>query len=98
MAERSTLTLTIMGRDYRLSVSSDEEDNLRRCAQMVEERMKEINKPGHVFTPDAVAVLAALRIAYELLNQQQIMQQVSQVQPQLQSLIDMCESAIKKQP
>ena len=68
MADRNTVTLSIMGRDYRLSVTPEEEEKLRVCAQIVEAKMKEIHQPGRVFSPDAVAVLAALRIAYDFLN------------------------------
>ena len=41
MANRNTVTLSIMGRDYRLSVTPEEEEKLRVCAQIVEAKMKE---------------------------------------------------------
>lgn len=96
MSERHTLTLTIMGRDYRLSVTPEEEPNLRACAQLVDSRMREIHQPGRALAPDAVAVLAALRIAYDYLGQQQAIEKVQQAQTQIEDLISMCETAIKK--
>ena len=48
MADRNTVTLSIMGRDYRLSVTPEEEEKLRVCAQIVEAKMKEIHQPGRV--------------------------------------------------
>ena len=42
MTARKTLTLTIMGRDYRLAVAPDEEANLRACAELVQSKMQEI--------------------------------------------------------
>ena len=38
MTARKTLTLTIMGRDYRLAVAPDEEANLRACAELVQSK------------------------------------------------------------
>lgn len=49
MTARKTLTLTIMGRDYRLAVAPDEEANLRACAELVQSKMQEIHQPGKVF-------------------------------------------------
>ena len=96
MADRNTVTLSIMGRDYRLSVTPEEEDHLRVCAQLVETRMKEIHQPGRVFSPDAVAVLAALRIAYDYLNQRHAIEKVQQAQTQIESLIALCEQAVRR--
>ena len=96
MADRNTVTLSIMGRDYRLSVTPEEEENLRVCAQIVEAKMKEIHQPGRVYSPDAVAVLAALRIAYDYLNQRQAIEKVQQAQSQIESIITMCENAVKR--
>ena len=49
MAVRNTLTLTIMGRDYRLAVAPEEEANLKACAELVQRHMQEIHQPGKVF-------------------------------------------------
>ena len=63
MTARKTLTLTIMGRDYRLAVAPEEEANLRACAELVQSKMQEIPHPANVFPPYSVAGPAALRTA-----------------------------------
>lgn len=104
MSVRNTLTLTIMGRDYRLSVAPEEEANLRACAAMVEQKMQEIHQPGRVFAPDSVAVLAALRIAYENLLQRQEVEKVNravakmnQTASDIDDLIALCDTTLSNE-
>ena len=94
MTARKTLTLTIMGRDYRLAVAPDEEANLRACAELVQSKMQEIHQPGKVFSPDSVAVLAALRIAYENLIQRQAVEEMNSSKGQIDSLIALCDNTL----
>lgn len=104
MSTRNTLTLTIMGRDYRLSVAPEEEANLKACAVMVEKKMQEIHQPGRVFSPDSVAVLAALRIAYENLLQRQEVEEVNravakmnQTASDIDNLIALCDTTLSSE-
>ena len=104
MSTRNTLTLTIMGRDYRLSVAPEEEANLKACAVMVEKKMQEIHHPGRVFSPDSVAVLAALRIAYENLLQRQEVEEVNravakmnQTASDIDNLIALCDTTLSSE-
>ncbi len=101
MSQNRTLTLNIMGRDYRLSVVPEEEDALRACAQMVDARMKEINQPGRVMSPDSVAVLAALRIAYENLSHRRKADEINleidklnRSAAELDALISLCDTTL----
>ena len=101
MTARKTLTLTIMGRDYRLAVAPDEEANLRASAELVQSKMQEIHQPGKVFSPDSVAVLAALRIAYENLIQRQAVEEMNKAvedmnrsKGQIDSLIALCDNTL----
>lgn len=61
----SEVTVTIFDRDYRLAVSSGEEDLIRECAKAVDDQMQELRASGHIFGNDQIAVLAALQLAYE---------------------------------
>lgn len=61
----SEVTVTIFDRDYRLAVSSGEEDLIRECAKAVDDQMQELRATGHIFGNDQIAVLAALQLAYE---------------------------------
>ena len=91
-----------MGRDYRLSVAPEEEANLKAWAVMVEKKMQEIHQPGRVFSPDSVAVLAALRIAYENLLQRQEVEEVNRAvakmnQTASDNLIALCDTTLSNE-
>ena len=105
MTGRKTITITIMGRNYRLSVAPEEEANLITCAQLVESKMQEIHQPGRVLAPDSVAVLAALRIAYENLLQRQAVEEMNRAveemnrtKADIDSLIALCDNTLASQP
>ena len=67
--------------------------------------MQEIHQPGKVFSPDSVAVLAALRIAYENLIQRQAVEEMNKAvedmnrsKGQIDSLIALCDSTLADKP
>jgi cell division protein ZapA len=62
------LTLSIMGREYRVACAAEEKSQLLACAQFVDQRMTAIRDGGRVLGADSVAVLAALQIAQELFS------------------------------
>ena len=61
----SEVTVTIFDRDYRLAVSSGEEELLKDCARQVDEQMQTVRAAGRVIANDQIAVLTALELAYE---------------------------------
>lgn len=61
----SEVTVTILDRDYRLAVSSGEEELLKDCARQVDEQMQTVRAAGRVIANDQIAVLTALEFAYE---------------------------------
>lgn len=63
-----TLTLTILGREYRVACAPEEKDDLLRCARYLDQKMAAIRDGGKVMGADRVAVMAALQITQELFN------------------------------
>ena len=59
------LCVKIYGRQYRLAVSTGEEQLLTQCAEAVDAQMNAIHENGKVMNGDQVAALTALEIAYE---------------------------------
>ena len=59
------VTVNIYSRAYRLAVSTGEEALLQRCAEIVDRQMRNIREGGKVINQDQIAVLAALKVAYE---------------------------------
>ena len=62
------LSVSILGREYRLACSPDEKESLLKSAQLVDTKMQAIREAGKVMGADRIAVMAALQFAHELLS------------------------------
>ncbi len=62
------LTVSILGRDYRVACRVEEKDELIACAHYVDQKMGALRGRGKVLGADRLAVMAALQIAQELLS------------------------------
>lgn len=60
------ITLSILGRDYRVSCRPEERNELLACAHYVDQKMGAIRDQGKILGADRIAVMAALQIAQEL--------------------------------
>lgn len=66
MAELEQLTVTILGREYRVACRAQERDELLACAQYVDRKMASVRDSGKVLGADRIAVMVALQLAQEL--------------------------------
>jgi cell division protein ZapA len=62
------LTVTVLGREYRVACRPEEMADLLACARYVDQKMSAIRDGGKVVGNDRIAVLAALQIAQEMLG------------------------------
>ena len=60
------ITVTILGREYRLSCRPQERAELLACAEYVDRKMAQVRDGGKVLGADRIAVLVSLQIAQEL--------------------------------
>lgn len=70
MAENNGVNISIMGKDYLVACDEDEKQDLIRSAEYLNRKMCEIRDSGKIIGTDRIAVMAALNIAHELLNQE----------------------------
>lgn len=70
MAENNAVNVSIMGKDYLVACDDDEKQDLMRSAEYLNRKMCEIRDSGKIIGTDRIAVMAALNIAHELLNQE----------------------------
>lgn len=64
--EATTVTIRLLDREYRISCAPDERSDLKRAAEHLDEKMKEI-RDAQVVGLDRIAVMAALNMTHELL-------------------------------
>ena len=62
-----SLDIKIMGRDFRVACSEEEEQGLLAAVEYLDKKMCEIRDSGKVIGTERVAIMAALNIAHELL-------------------------------
>ncbi|MCB1865653.1 MAG: cell division protein ZapA [Chromatiales bacterium] len=67
-SDGDSVSVAILDKDYRVSCQRDETEALRRSAQYLDQRMREIRASGKVIGSERIAVMAALNIAHELLQ------------------------------
>ena len=60
------VSIKILGKDYRVACSDDEQETLLRSAQELDEQMRKIRDTGTVIGTDRIAVMAALNLTHEL--------------------------------
>lgn len=68
--EKSTVSLSILGKDYQIACPADEKQALIEASNYLDEQMKTMRDGGKVIGTERIAVMAALNIAHQYLSQQ----------------------------
>ena len=68
MAEKKTLSVTILDREYLVACPTGQEKKLTEAAMTLNDKMREIRETGKVFGIERIAVMAALNLTHELLQ------------------------------
>jgi cell division protein ZapA len=69
--EQIPVTVRILDKEYRIACDPSEKEGLIDSARYLDQRMREIRQSGRVIGSDRIAVMAALNLAYELLQVRQ---------------------------
>ena len=91
----STVTVTILGKEYQVACPADEVDALTRAARFLDQQMKDIRSSGKVVGLDRVAVMAALNITHDYLSGQNALTETkSTVSSRIAKLSDKVAAAL----
>ncbi len=66
--ETKGLDVSIMGREFRVSCTEEEQKDLLKAVEFLNSRMKEIRDTGKVIGVERIAIMAALNITHEHLS------------------------------
>lgn len=69
--QQDTVTLTILGKEYKIVCEVEEQDELFACAQQLDMQMRKIRDSGKINGADRIAVMVALNLAHELHQEKQ---------------------------
>ena len=94
MNSNTPATVHILDKEYRILCRDGEQNDLLASARFLDQRMREIRNSGKVIGTDRIAVLAALNIAHELLQQQTKTQLSDSVSRRIRILQDKIEIAL----
>jgi cell division protein ZapA len=64
------VTVQILEKEYLVACKDEERDELLASAELLNSRMREIRDSGKVIGADRIAVMAALNLAHELVQNQ----------------------------
>jgi cell division protein ZapA len=95
-SETTPVTVHILDKEYRILCQDGEQNDLLASARYVDSKMRDIRVTGKVIGTDRIAVMAALNIAHELLQQNQTKAQAGEnVAKRLRGLQEKIEIALK---
>ena len=63
------VSVSILGKDYRIACEPGTEEELVSAARFLDTRMREVRGSGKVIGTDRIAVMVALNLAHELLTE-----------------------------
>ncbi len=69
MSDVQTVTVHILDKEYQVSCKHDEVSALKQSAEYLDTKMREVKSGSPVLGLDRIAVMAALNIANDLLNE-----------------------------
>ncbi|WP_022955113.1 cell division protein ZapA [Perlucidibaca piscinae] len=90
----STLDVFILDKAYKIACPPSEQDNLRRAANYLDRKMREIRGSGKIMGLDRIAVIAALNISHELLALRQQSQGENVSSADIATLLKRMENAL----
>jgi cell division protein ZapA len=98
-SENIQVSVHILDKEYYIACKKEERDGLRASAQYLDKRMREIRQSGRIIGADRIAVIAALNITHELLEQRGACERIEQdVNQRIRGLQKKIESALDDIP
>lgn len=92
--ENIPVTVKILEKDYRIACAPNHKESLEDSAALLNDKMHEIRASGKVIGSDRIAVMAALNLAHDLLQQQQYTANDSQLKQHIRQLREKIDSAV----
>jgi cell division protein ZapA len=90
-------TIEILGKFYQIRCPEAELESLQEAASYVNEKMSEVQESGKAINLERIAIITALNIAHELLQQdEQKSSLMSKINQRITSLQDKLDSAMNK--
>ena len=84
----TTVEVNILDKDYLVACPPDAREALRESARHLDAKMREIRATGKVFGTERIAVMAALNITHEMLEQSTMSEGATQLLRSMDARLD----------
>ena len=81
--ETVPVNVMILDKEYRIACAPNHKESLERSADLLNSKMHEIRSSGKVIGSDRIAVMAALNLAHDLLQQERETADTTQIKQQV---------------
>lgn len=89
MAENSTtVSVDILDKEYLVACPEDAREALERAARHLDRKMREIRSSGKVYGTERIAVMAALNITHDLLQNSQMSDSAEKILQDMKHKLD----------
>ncbi|MDH3343454.1 MAG: cell division protein ZapA [Gammaproteobacteria bacterium] len=95
MKDQESLSVNILGKEYRVGCPAEEKESLLASAKMLNEKLNEIKARGSVIGTERIAVMAALNMSHELLNSQALTEEHSELNDRIDSLSEKIDNTMR---
>lgn len=92
-----SLDVTIMGREFRIACPENEREGLLRAVGFLDKKMREIRDGGKVIGVERIAIMAALNIAHDFLENRGGTSHHEEIDAKLALLNGMLDQALARQ-
>ena len=97
MSNMEPVSVRIMDRDYLIACPAEERDALQDSARHLDRKMKEIRDSGKIVGAERIAVMAALNLTHELLQNRDLREGQNQsISARIRSLQEKIELALNQ--
>jgi cell division protein ZapA len=84
--ETVPVSVKILDKEYRIACAPKHKESLEESANLLNNKMLEIRASGKVIGSDRIAVMAALNLAHDLLQQEQQTADTTQIKQQIMQI------------
>ncbi|MEK5758462.1 MULTISPECIES: cell division protein ZapA [Acinetobacter] len=91
MSEQIAIDLKVLGHSFRLASTADQQDELQRAAQLLNEKYDEFRRKAPRMEPSKLIIMVALELMQEVLTMNKSLQQYAHCERLLQTILQEVE-------
>ncbi len=88
MNEQIAIDLKVLGHSFRLASTADQQDELQRAAQLLNEKYDEFRRKAPRMEPSKLIIMVALELMQEVLTMNKSLQQYAHCERLLQTILE----------